>query len=137
MSYYIVGRQRRLPSPQFGQGTRRVVRLPVSTMKIDRSLVSDITSDPRSRVLIEAALWIAARLEPRSVADGLYRVPAVGCSADRCRPTPSRNGGSARHRDGGAGVPQTGTTTAAPERRESPTAITLPSGRRLTACTPP
>ena len=71
MSYYIAGRQRRLRSPQFGQGTRRVVRLPVSTMKIDRSLVSDITSDPRSRVLIEAALWIADRLEIRCVAEGI------------------------------------------------------------------
>ncbi len=48
-----------------------LVRLPVSKMRIDRSLVADITSDPRSRVLIEAALWIADRLEIRCVAEGI------------------------------------------------------------------
>lgn len=62
-----------------------LVRLPVRKMKIDRSLVADITTDPRSRVLIEAALWMGERLDIRCVAEGvetegqLELLRSIGC----------------------------------------------------------
>lgn len=63
-----------------------LVRLPVAKMKIDRSLVSDITTDPRSRVLIEAALWMGDHLDIRCVAEGvetaeqLALLREIGCT---------------------------------------------------------
>ncbi len=48
-----------------------VTRLPISKIKIDRSLVADLSAESRSRVIVEATLWIAARLGIRCVAEGV------------------------------------------------------------------
>ena len=63
-----------------------ITRLPISKIKLDRSLISDLSPDARSRVLVEAALWIAARLGIQCVAEGVETVlqrdilVAAGCT---------------------------------------------------------
>lgn len=63
-----------------------ITRLPISTIKIDRTLIADLAPDARSRVLVEAALWIAHRLRVRCVAEGVETalqrdiLVAAGCT---------------------------------------------------------
>ena len=45
--------------------------LPVQELKIDRSFITDMTSDPRSRMIVESTLQMARALGLRTVAEGI------------------------------------------------------------------
>ena len=46
-------------------------RLPVNSLKIDRSFIADLTSDPDDAVLVQAILAMAQSLGIRTVAEGV------------------------------------------------------------------
>ncbi len=58
----------------FGTGfasLTHVLSFPVDVIKIDRSFVADLVSDPRSKVVVRAVLDIARQLGMRVVAEGI------------------------------------------------------------------
>ena len=55
-----------------GYGTLTYLhRLPVTMVKIDREFVSDATTNPRSRAIVDAVVCIASRVGQKTVAEGV------------------------------------------------------------------
>lgn len=78
----------RLSIDDFGTGYSSMlalVRVPFDELKIDRSFVTGATRNPRSRIVLEATIQLAARLGQSTVAEGVETVEeldllrAVGC----------------------------------------------------------
>ncbi len=74
----------------FGTGTstfERLRQLPVSEIKVDRSIVSSALNDPTSRAILESSVALAKRLDLQVVAEGvedertLELVSRIGCHA--------------------------------------------------------
>ena len=56
--------------------------LPIDTLKIDRSFVRDLTSDRRSRAIVEAVVTMAQSLDLRVVAEGIEDHDQLGILRD-------------------------------------------------------
>jgi EAL domain-containing protein (putative c-di-GMP-specific phosphodiesterase class I) len=75
-------------------------RFPMDTLKIDRSFVSEITSDPTSAAIADAVIAMAHRLHLAVVAEGvetraqLDMLRAAGCNQVQgyffCKPLPAQ-----------------------------------------------
>lgn len=85
----------------FGMGHSwldRLRRLPFTELKIDRSFVSGVTSDPEARAILEAGIGLARRLGLASIAEGVEHkreweaLASMGCDAAQgfwiCPPIP-------------------------------------------------
>ncbi len=76
----------RLSVDDFGTGFSSLSylsRLPVSEVKLDRSLVSEIDTSARGRAVAESVLGLAARLDMRVVAEGIEEGATLEYLADR------------------------------------------------------
>lgn len=78
----------RLSIDDFGTGYSSMlalVRVPFDELKVDRSFVTGATRNPRSRIVLEATIQLAARLGQTTVAEGVETaeemelLKAVGC----------------------------------------------------------
>lgn len=78
----------RLVLDDFGVGwsnMSRLMRLPVSALKLDRSLVSRVTTDPRASFIVTATVALALQLDLVVIAEGIEdeavrrRIAATGC----------------------------------------------------------